>query len=98
MAMKIKAEHLEYLKQEIKIFTDREGMSNLVREYETGDFCRSDKVKDLQRRFCFDLFYYAGLSKWACDTLYQYLDDTHLYTALRAILPTVTRKYISIGE
>ena len=30
----------------------------------------------------------ARASNWLCDTLYQYLDDTHIDTALRHITAT----------
>jgi len=66
---------------------------NLVDEYERGKFARSYKVKDLQRRFCFDLTYGAGLSQFIVGTLYTYLNDDHVYTALKRICPTVERKY-----
>ena len=59
--MKIKAEHLEHLRTEINKTLVK--YPNVVEEYEQGLFPRSDKVKDLQRRFCFlrleDLFWHS---------------------------------------
>jgi len=91
--MKIKPEHFNHIKQEIDNTLSLHGQDNLIKEYETGLFSRSDKTKDLQKRFCFDLMFGAGLSKYVCDTLYSYLNDDHIYTALKAICPTVTRQY-----
>ena len=89
--MKIKQEHLEHLKTEINKTLEK--YPNLVEEYETGKFARSGKVKDLQRRFCFDLSHGSGLNQFICDTLYEYMNDDHLYTALKSIYPKVTKRY-----
>ena len=91
--MKIKPEHFNHIKQEIDNTLSLHGRDNLIKEYETGLFPRSDKTKDLQQRFCFDLMYAAGLSQYVCNTLYSYLNDDHIYTALKSICPTVTRQY-----
>jgi len=89
--MKIKAEHLEHLRTEINKTLVK--YPNVVEEYEQGLFPRSDKVKDLQRRFCFDLSYGSGLNKFICDELYNYMNDEHLYTALKKVCPKVTKRY-----
>ena len=89
--MKIRQEHLNTLKINIDELLAK--YPSLVDEYEQGQFPRADKVKDLQKRFCFDLLYGAGLNSWVCDELYPYLNDSHLYTALKAVCPTVTKKY-----
>jgi hypothetical protein len=34
------------------------------------------------RRFVFDVSYYARLSRFISDTIYEYANDDHLYTAL----------------
>ncbi|MFC6441065.1 hypothetical protein [Bowmanella sp. JS7-9] len=91
--MKMKPEHYAVLEKEINATLDRHGRQALIREYEHGQFARADKVKDLQMRFCFDLAYGAGLTRFICDTLFQYLDSSHVYTALKRICPTVERKY-----
>jgi len=36
-------------------------------------------------RFLHDALYAGKLSAWVCDTLYPYLDDTHIKSALKAI-------------
>ena len=44
------------------------------------------RVKDAAKRLRWDLLYTAGLSRWICDNLYSYVDDTHIDTALRSIM------------
>ena len=42
------------------------------------------RVKNLEKRFRWDLSYAAGLTRWVCDTLYPTgVDDSHIDTALR---------------
>jgi hypothetical protein len=66
-----------------------------VVRYESGDFARSDRTKELQKRFCFDVHYVAmnkardGLRQ----ELYEYLDDDHIYTALKRMCPAVEMKF-----
>ena len=91
MKMKIKKEHLDYIELAI-----REVLAvnpTITQDYEAGNFTRSDKVKDLQRRFCFDLHYMAGLGPWVCDVIYSYANADHLYTALKRVCPKVVRQY-----
>lgn len=89
--MKITTEHYNHIKQEI----DKLLAANpeAVARYERGEFPRSEKTQDLQRRFCFDVMYAAGLNKWVCDNIYSYANDDHIYTALRKACPKVTRKF-----
>ena len=92
--MKMEKEHFDYMRKEIDLFLNTTpNLLDYVHSYEEGEIERADRVKDLQMRFCFDTMRYAGLTKWVCDTLYTYLDDTHIYTALKAICPSVHRKY-----
>ena len=91
--MKIKKEHFETLKTAIDATLEKHNSrGELVRCYEMGNFSRADKVKDLQRRFCFDVLYGSGLARWVSANL-SYLTDDHIFTALRAVCPIVTRKY-----
>lgn len=88
--MKIKKEHFDHLKAEIDAVLLKYNADNkLVEEYQRGDYPRAEFTKDVQRRFCFDLIYGAGLNKFVCDSLYPYLNDDHIYTALEAICPKV---------
>ena len=89
--MKIKPEHFEHLKTEIEAILSK--YDRVTEEYEKGQFPRSEKTKDLQRRFCFDVLFGAGLSRWVSDNLYPYMNDEHLYTALKAICPKLERKF-----
>lgn len=71
-------------------------MEYVVSMYEYGRFPGSNKVKDLQCRFCFDLFHFVNNNrinnKW--NKLYTMgYNDEHIYTMLRSILPKIERKY-----
>ncbi len=90
--MKMTKAHYQYIESAINSMLG-DNKQNIATQYETGQFAKSDKVKDLQKRFCFDLFYAAGLTQFSCSQLYSYLDDSHIYTALKTICPTVVRKY-----
>ncbi len=91
--MKIVQAHFKHMEAEINKVLTQYGQDNLVKEYEQGSFSRSNRTKDLQKRFCFDLAYGAGLNKFFSQTLYEYANDDHIYTALKRICPTVTRKF-----
>ena len=91
--MKMKTEHYDYIKHEIDNLFKRYNKENLINEYSKGLFPKSDRVKDLQERFCFDLVFRAGLSKYFCENLYSYLNDKHIYTALKKICPKVSKQY-----
>lgn len=74
--MKIKKSHYDYMKAQINKL-DREAIK---------------KHKDLglgidkNKRFRWDLFRAAGLSNFASDELYNYLNDTHIDSALKSIV------------
>ena len=88
--MKIKQQHFDHLKVEIETVLFKYNQDNkLVEEYQRGDYPRAESTQDVQRRFCFDVMYGAGLNKFVCDSLYPYLNDDHIYTALKAICPKV---------
>ncbi len=91
--MKIKKEHLIKLKQGIDAVLSNKDISELVHDYETGNFPRSEKVRDLQKRFAYDILRASGQTSFICDVLYKYLNDDHIYTALRSIVPQVKKKY-----
>jgi len=92
--MKIKTEHYAILESAINdVLSVHNANGELVRCYESGDFHKSDAVKDLQKRFCFDVLFGAGLNKFVCSELYPYMDDNHLYTALKSICPKVIKRY-----
>ena len=92
--MKMKKEHYDHLNKEITTILNKyNDKGQLIHEYEDGQFARSKDVKDLNKRWCFDLLYGAGLTTYACDVLYPYLNDDTIYTALKRICPTLARKY-----
>ena len=91
MVFKITPEHQEKIKTEISMILAK--YPDIQNTYEQGKFARADKVKDLQRRFCFDLLFATGLNSWICDNIYSYANDAHLYSFLKSICPKVERKY-----
>ena len=91
--MKITHENYIYLESAIETVLTK--YPNVIEEYETGQFARADRVKNLQRRFCFDVLSGAGIAKWVSTNLYGLNDmnDDHVFTALKAICPTLTKRY-----
>jgi hypothetical protein len=41
------------------------------------------------KRYQWDVTYQAGLTTYICDTLYPYLNDDHIQTALNRIIPAI---------
>ncbi len=41
------------------------------------------------KRYQWDITYQTGLTAYICDTLYPYLTDDHIQTALNRIIPTI---------
>ena len=87
--MKIKKEHLDYMRLEINKTIEKHGIENIIKMYREGNFPGADKVQDLQKRLCFDLMYYSGLTNFVCSNIYKYANDEHLYTALKTICPKI---------
>lgn len=78
--MKIKTEHYkEMLNVLSKVDKDA------VRKHKEA-LKQDARVKDIEKRFRWDLLYAAKLSPWICDNLYSYLDDSHIDTALKSII------------
>ena len=93
--MKITKEHFVVLETAInQVLVKHNSNNELVYEYENGYFSRSEKTIDLQKRFCFDLLFGAGITGFIVKRLYPYLNDDHIYTALKAIVPKLTDKRI----
>lgn len=78
--MKMKPDHYNHMKSAIasidtaKVASHKEALTHDAR------------VKDLEKRFRWDLCHAAIPSSWICDNLYSYLDDSHVDTALRSII------------
>lgn len=68
----------------------RGGNIDVVRAYKTT-LSKNPKVKDVDKRFRWDLFNFTGKQglDFCCNTLYKYLDDTHLDSALKAIVKDI---------
>ena len=91
MKLKISQYHFDILQGAISdLLLER---PDLVQLYETGQFQNSDRVKDLNMRFRWDMLHCAIGSSWICSNLYSYLDDRHIDSALKKIVPTIVRKY-----
>lgn len=75
--MKIKPEHYEHLRDTLTGIVDRNRAQ--VEEY----FSR-DTMTPMRKRW--DLLHAARLSPWISSTLYPYMNDDHLDTALRRIV------------
>lgn len=96
--MKIKYEHLQHLEREvfagmyaaIERTDGFDTVQDIVDMYQARDIPRAESVKDINKRFRWDMVYLAKLSPWICDNLYLYLDDTHIDTALRHVFRGIT--------
>ncbi len=97
--MKIKYDHLEKLKTMIwndgvqtamGVFQVNSGAC-LLKKYERLEIPRAEYVKDIQRRFCFDMLYYARIPSEFMDELYSYMNDEQIFTALKHILPKLNQ-------
>lgn len=93
--MKVTKEHTRILKRGIdRVLSDN---PDAVERYEKGKFYKSESVKDLQRRFCFDLYHASGVTigdgvGTSGDIIGNYNDD-HIYTALKTVCPKITKQY-----
>ena len=81
--MKMKSEHYQALKTAIAAVL--EAYPELPDRYRNGQYPNADRTKDLNRRFRWDLFW-AAKHRFNID-VWDYLNDSHLDTALRRIVP-----------
>lgn len=81
--MKIKPEHLQYMRDRIQAVIDKNGLDYLQKYYD--NLANDSRVKDVDTRFRWDLLYAAGLSDFLVNTLYQYANDSHVDTALKSM-------------
>ena len=72
--MKIKPEHFAHL---------REALAKVDTDFHRGRYTNAGLST---RRYQWDAVQYAGLMPWLCDTLYTYLNDDHIQTALNRIV------------
>ena len=82
--MKVTKEHYSFIKTEIQRLIDNKGLQ-AVKDHK--EFLKTDdRVKDLNKRFRWDLFNAACLVPYTCDVLYPYVNDDHIDTALKRII------------
>ena len=95
--MKMLKEHYDGLKGKIQTFLAENPES--VERYESGHFPRSELTKDLNKRFRWDLFsMMVRADASLTQTMYAYLTDDHIDTALKSIVPVINRKFTKMGE
>lgn len=73
--LKIKPEHYEHLRAAVAALDTPQARAKYAAAGLTT------------KRYQWDLTYAAGLTTWVCDTLYKYLDDSHIQSALNRIVP-----------
>jgi len=56
--------------------------------YRAGDFPRADRVRDLDKRYRWDIYYAAGGYRLLPED--DSLTDAHIDTALRRVVPSLT--------
>jgi len=84
MALKIHPEHYEVIKARFKELHGQIEPSSFAywrKEYENEGLS--------EKRFVWDLYYTSGLTGFTCDVLYKYMNDNHLYSALRRIVKEI---------
>lgn len=82
--MKIKPEHYTHMRDTIRAaFTPEQVQAHRDAIISEG------KAKDVEKRVRWDLSHAAKLTPWVCANLYSYMDDSHIDTALRAIVREV---------
>jgi len=78
--MKIKIEHYKYMESSISNVP-------LGDIYDALDELKTnDRIKDIKLALRWQVMRMAGLSNFVCDELYKYVNDSHIDTALRAIM------------
>lgn len=89
MALKMKKEHQEQLREYIEDFLNDYGWQRAIDQYETGNFRNSTVTKNIQLRFIWDVFYAAVPYKFVSEELFPYLDDGNIYNAVKKFFPTL---------
>lgn len=81
--MKMTQQHYDHLLEALRPLSDSYSAT-------LANAQRDNRTKDPLKRARWDLTYKAGLSKWICDNLYPYLNDSHIDTALCRIVAALT--------
>mgnify|MGYP003637637815 CR=1 FL=1 len=82
--LKMKEQHLTTIQHGIARLLA--GAPLLIEDYENGKFSNAGRTKNLNKRFRWDCLHSVMSSKDVCNTLYPYLDDTHIDSALRHVM------------
>lgn len=86
--MKLKEEHFKVIETQVNAVLAAH--PELVERYQRGDFPRAEKVRNLNKRFRWDLLHtIPGMGRWICDVIYPYAHNGHIDTALRRIVPQI---------
>jgi hypothetical protein len=81
--MKIKPEHFNKIVESLRPLADQiPAHREAVRE--------SGKFQDLEKRIRWDWAHAAGLTPFFCAEIYDYANDEHIDTALRAAVKLIT--------
>jgi len=81
--MKITKEHYAYILE--CMTTKLADTSEQDKDGYLENIKNDPRVKDCNKRIRWDLYHAAVPNRYICDTLYTYLDDTHIDSALKAI-------------
>ncbi len=82
--MKIKPEHYSHMLDAI-----REVASRVDPVQYRAQIVAEGKARDPDKRVRWDYAYAAKLSRFFCDSVYDYANDTHIDTALRSIMAEI---------
>ena len=80
--MKMTLAHYDYLKDRIA------AQSKFIPQYREH-IANNPRVKNAEMRLRWDMLHNSVDSGWICENLYPYLDDTHIDTALRAVMDSI---------
>ena len=87
--MKMSQEHQKILKWYILLALPK----HLPKDYEWGNFPRSDKVKDLNKRYRWDV-YHTAFRIYGKPSIFTEYSNDHIDTVLRKIIkPTLRKRY-----
>jgi hypothetical protein len=76
--MKVKLHHYLHIKEQI-----RNSVTKQRAETHKKFLISEGRYKCLETRLVFDIAYMADLTRFVCDNIYSYADDSHLKTAYR---------------
>lgn len=80
--MKIKPEHYTHLKAKIAPLKDK-----IVAHRQA--IIAEGNAEDIETKLAWDMFYGAGLNIYSCEFLYDYLNDSHIETAIKKIVKEI---------